>query len=98
MNEPILTELLAALDVIVIEKKDGDSFSVIGEVPAWFTWFYPEAATAATLTANIRFELTSPFLENFLIDAEQFWSKVQPGRLNYGSWEERGLSGGEDHL
>ena len=42
MNEPILTELLAALDVIVIEKIRDNAFSVIGEVPAWFSWFYAE--------------------------------------------------------
>ena len=95
MNEPILTELLAALDVIVIEKISDDAFSVIGEVPAWFSWFYAEAAEPP---ANIRFELTSPFLENFLIDAEQFWSKEQRGRLYSGSWEEKGPSGAEDHL
>jgi signal transduction histidine kinase len=95
MSEPILTELLAALDVIVIEKKEDGTFPVIGEVPAWFSWFYAEAVTPL---ANIRFELTSPFLENFLIDADQFWSNPQLGRLNSGSWEEKGPSGGEDHL
>ncbi len=95
MSEPILTDLLAALDVIVIEKKMDDTFSVLGEVPAWFSWFYAEAAV---IPANVRFDLTSPFLENFLIDAEQFWSAAQPGRLKSGSWEEKGPSGGEDHL
>ena len=95
MSESILTELLAALDVIVIEKKEDGTFFVIGEVPAWFSWFYAEAVEPP---ASIRFELTSPFLENFLIDAEQFWSKAQRGRLNSGSWEEKGPSGGEDHL
>ena len=95
MSEPILTELLAALDVIVIEKINDDTFSVVGEIPAWFSWFYAEAAASP---GNIRFELTSPFLENFLIDAEQFWNSGQTGRLNSGSWEEKGPSGREDHL
>lgn len=95
MKEALLTELLAALDVMVIERLPDDSYTVIGETPAWFVWLYTDAAANPQ---QLRMELTSPFLENFLVDAEAFWQAGRPGLLKSGSWEEKGPAGKEDHL
>src|SRR5271156_2994332 len=35
----------------------------------------------------------SPFLENFLVDAEEFWRTRAPGSANSGNWIERGADG-----
>lgn len=95
MSETILTDLLVALDVLVVERLTGDSFAAVGTIPAWFTWLYTDAVASP---AQLQLELTSPFLENFLIDAEPFWNDSLPGQLKSGSWEEKGPSGKEDHL
>lgn len=95
MSDSFLTDLLTALDVMVVERLADDSFTVIGSTPAWFSWLYTEAAANPQ---QLRLALTSPFLENFLVDAEEFWQASQPGLLKSGSWEEKGPSGKEDHL
>lgn len=95
MSEPFLTDLLTALDVMVVERLPDHTFIVIGTTPAWFTWLY---ADAAANSQRLRLNLTSPFLENFLVDAEIFWQESRPGLLKSGSWEEKGPSGKEDHL
>lgn len=95
MSEALLTDLLAALDVMVIERLADSSFTVVGNIPAWFTWLYTDAAANPQ---QLRLDLTSPFLENFLVDAEAFWNESCPGQLKSGSWEEKGPSGKEDNL
>jgi hypothetical protein len=95
MSEAILTDLLAALDVMVVERLPDGSFTVIGSTPAWFAWLYTDAAANPQ---QLRLDLTSPFLENFLVDADAFWNDARPGQLKSGSWEEKGPSGKEDHL
>jgi signal transduction histidine kinase len=95
MSEAILTDLLAALDVMVVERLKDGSFRVISTIPAWFTWLYSEAVTNPQ---QVQFNQTSPFLENFLVEAEAFWQEAQPGLLKSGMWEEKGPSGKEDHL
>ena len=95
MSEPFLTDLLAALDVTVVERLSDGSFTIMGDTPAWFAWLYAEAVANAP---QLQPALTSPFLENFLVDAGVFWQASEPGLLKSGSWEEKGPSGKEDHL
>ena len=45
-----------------------------------------------------RESLASPFLENFLIDADDFWAARASGRLRSGPWTEVGPTGTEFHL
>ena len=42
--------------------------------------------------------LGSPFLENFLTDADGFWNSGRPGRLRSGLWTEPGPLGDDFHL
>lgn len=95
MSDSVLTDLLAALDVMVVERLADGRFTVVGTPPGWFGWLYPEAGDNLT---DLNFHSTSPFLENFLIDAEQFWRENRAGQLKSGSWEEKGASGKQDHL
>jgi signal transduction histidine kinase len=94
-HDSLLTEVFAALDVIVAERAADGSFRTLGAVPGWFTWLYPQAEGQ---TDRLRLEQFSPFLENFLVDAEEFWREGRPGQLRSGPWAEAGASGKEDHL
>jgi signal transduction histidine kinase len=71
---------------------DGE-FQLIGTWPAWCQALWGDLAAAA---GKIRIGDASPFLENFIFDAEQFWdSKSAAGSANSGNWTEREASGRE---
>jgi signal transduction histidine kinase/CheY-like chemotaxis protein/HPt (histidine-containing phosphotransfer) domain-containing protein len=71
---------------------DGE-FQLIGTWPAWCQALWGDLARAGE---HIRIGEASPFLENFLFDAEQFWdSKSAAGSANSGNWTEREASGRE---
>ncbi|HEY4950512.1 MAG TPA: response regulator [Candidatus Acidoferrales bacterium] len=70
---------------------DGD-FRVIGEWPLWCANIWGALPRG---DQPIRLSDKSPFLENFLVDAEEFWRALAPGSVNSGNWIERGADGGE---
>lgn len=94
-EESIGDELLAALEVAVLEEKPAGMLKPIGTVPEWFRRFRPAAASAPETLGRA---LGSPFLENFLVDAEDFWNHRGPGRLRSGLWTEAGAAGSEIEL
>jgi signal transduction histidine kinase/DNA-binding response OmpR family regulator/HPt (histidine-containing phosphotransfer) domain-containing protein len=70
---------------------DGD-FRVLGEWPDWCANIWgaqPNSSQRVGLAGK------SPFLENFLVDAEEFWRARLPGSTNSGNWIERGADGRE---
>jgi hypothetical protein len=86
MNDSqFMQKLFAALDTIVLERKDLNHFRSIGDFPDWFLKVYPEANLQKE---DLTFQSRLPFLENFLIDAEEFWSQNKPGRIRSGPWIE----------
>lgn len=96
MNEgSVARDLLAALEVVVLEQDPERSLRLIGTPPEWFRRFRPEAGSPA---AGYRVVLDSPFLDNFLMDAESFWMSDGAGRLRSGIWTESGPMGTEFHL
>jgi signal transduction histidine kinase/CheY-like chemotaxis protein/HPt (histidine-containing phosphotransfer) domain-containing protein len=68
------------------------AFRLIGSWPAWCQTMWGDAAANQ---GNIRLGDVSPFLENFLFDAEQFWNSKSAGSVNSGNWTERDSSGRE---
>jgi hypothetical protein len=91
MNEDaIAAELLAAL-----ERPAAGQLRLIGRTPDWFVRFRPEARSGSGTFSDA---LASPFLENFLVDAESFWASNTSGRLKSGLWTEAGLLGTDFHL
>ena len=44
VNNAVLTDLLAALDIVVMERLEKGSFRLIGQIPGWFTELYPDSA------------------------------------------------------
>ena len=93
-EESTARELLAALEVAVLEAREG-GLRLAGDVPQWFARFRPGVLSAPP---KIQPALGSPFLENFLADAESFWDAGQEGRLRSGLWTETGPLGDDFHL
>lgn len=96
MSENELTlDIITALDAVVLERQAEGLLYLLTPVSQWFAALYPETAnrTHAYIAASI-----SPFLENFLFDAELFWHEGQ--RLRYGSgfWTETDAAGNEHQL
>jgi signal transduction histidine kinase/CheY-like chemotaxis protein/HPt (histidine-containing phosphotransfer) domain-containing protein len=70
---------------------DGD-FRLIGDWPPWCANIWAAVPGGG---GPIRLIDKSTFLENFLVDAEEFWRALSPGSVNSGTWIERGADGGE---
>src|ERR1700691_862638 len=68
---------------------DGD-FSAVGDCPAWCREIF--AIQSETGKRN-RLAENSPFLENFLVDAEEFWNTKSEGSASSGNWTERDNNG-----
>ena len=93
MRDPILSELLLQEEGYSVFENIGEGvLRPIGSLPAWFLELFgdvsgPEGAA--------RLAEESPFLENFLVDAGEFWESAAAGRIHSGAWIERGAQGGE---
>lgn len=94
-EDTIAADLLAVLEVVVLEREAPGKLRLIGTVPEWFARFRPEAASGS---ATFDGGLGSPFLENFLVDAEDFWKSGGSGRLKSGLWTETGPMGADFHM
>ena len=96
MNEDaIAAELLAALEVAVLERPAAGELRLIGRTPDWFARFRPEARSGSGTFSDA---LGSTFLENFLVDAESFWAANTSGRVKSGLWTEVGPLGTDFHM
>jgi signal transduction histidine kinase/DNA-binding NarL/FixJ family response regulator len=68
----------------------GGVLKPLATLPAWC-----ESLWQARGDASVELREKSPFLENFLAEAEQFWASEAPGSANSGYWIERDSSGKE---
>lgn len=94
MIQSIEADLFAALDMVVMELLDDGYFRMVGAVPNWFIQFYPEAIDQPKLSPGIKFA----FLENFIVDAEEFWKTGSSQKLTSPLWTEVDNSGKEYHF
>lgn len=91
-DESIITNLFAALNVVILRRLDNDAFTIIGNPPAWFLHFYPSTQKEITLAERFI------FLDNFLFDAEKHWQAQNTEPLKSGLWTEIDSLGSEYHL
>jgi signal transduction histidine kinase/CheY-like chemotaxis protein/HPt (histidine-containing phosphotransfer) domain-containing protein len=92
---PIFESFLAEQGLALFEYLGKGSFRPIGAFPSWLKQIWgDETARAKTVSLG---EL-SPFLQNFLVDAEQFWDTKSSGAANSGNWIEHGVDGVETPL
>ncbi|WP_026082579.1 sensor histidine kinase [Mastigocladopsis repens] len=96
MSESITADLLAALNILVLERLDVSSFRITGNVPDWLRRYCHRSLSSGMeiLIPNEDFS----FLENFLIDAEEFWQIKGEKKLKSGIWDQVDISGIEYHF
>ena len=93
MSVAILGHVLAALGKAVLQRNAGDSFSWLTQPPSWWRQVYGDGSETTPLNPAS----FSPFLENFLVDAEEFWgADADAGRLDSGIYYETSPSTGEE--
>ncbi len=83
-REFIFEDLLAALDIVVMERRLDGSFLPLGTLPPWFTGLGRDG--------------TFPFLGTFLEEAAQFWATNVHGRLSSGLCATSDAEGREFHF
>ena len=87
-----LQPFLRQLDYALFEHRGDGRFALLADPPAWLSQLWgEESATQQHLSLAEK----SPFLENFLSDAVDFWSAAQSGSLDSGAWLEKSSSGTE---
>jgi signal transduction histidine kinase len=84
MSDKIAFELFAALNYLVLQRIDVGYFKILGNLPNWINHFCPRKIESGM---NILIQEEGfPFIENFLIDAEEFWQENQEKPLESGLW------------
>ena len=94
-GETLWTQLFVALETAVLERVDQtDTFSLQGTAPAW----WPSIFGTTTPPSTVRPGERSPFLKQFLGEAEQGWAGHAAGLVRSGPWTERDPHGTTLHL
>lgn len=91
----LLAGLLNAMDTVVLERRKMGNFNLVGECPEWFRRIFP-ALDQHLL--NHKLGKLSPFLENFLEDAERHWQVHTLRKMQSGIWVETDADGQEHFL
>jgi len=79
-----LSQLLSSLDIVVLSKTGPGEFQPLVTVPHWFTVVFGVADKSQHLVVDEE----SPFLENFVIDADEYWGRADVHMLWSGPWME----------
>jgi hypothetical protein len=96
MSDSITADLFAALNILLFERLNVGYFRVIGTVPSWLHNFCRRQLTLGMEVLIPEEEF--PFLENFLIDAEEYWQENIEKPLKSGIWTDLDRSGSEYHF
>lgn len=96
MSESVTAEIFAALDIFVLERLDVGKFKIIGNIPKWVRRFCRKKLELGT--EILIPEEDFPFVENFLIDAEEYWQNNDEKPLKSGIWSDLDISGKEFHF
>jgi PAS domain S-box-containing protein len=92
LTQEFVNELFTGLDIVAFERLVDGELRMVSAIPKWFARTCPEIGADANRAALLeRF----PFLANFLVDAEDFWSRSDPGRLKSGIWIDTDTNGNE---
>lgn len=78
--------VLAELGYVLFAREASGALRLSGEAPAWLGALWP-SLTKSDRTLPVT--EASPFLENFLVDAEECWRKGGAARAQSGPWVEQ---------
>ena len=93
MNGSVLSNVMQALELAVFQRDQHGQLRLVAPAPDWVATLWPDV----TGPDSMLHPETSPFLENFLIDAAAGWQEGT-GRVSSGPWLESDASGGDHHL
>jgi signal transduction histidine kinase/CheY-like chemotaxis protein/HPt (histidine-containing phosphotransfer) domain-containing protein len=94
-EDSIFESYLSEQGYALFEYLGGGEFQTVGAYPNWCkTVWGAESSRQKTL----RLAEQSPFLENFLVDAEGFWNSKRKGAANSPVWIERDIANHETPL
>lgn len=91
-DESDLADIFQLLDTAVMERLGDGSLQLIGDLPECLKRFFPHVCPGKR---GFKPEEEFPFLENFLIDAEGWWTGESGGKLKSGTWVETDQWGNE---
>jgi signal transduction histidine kinase len=86
--------VLEALGFVLFARESPGAPRLLGKAPAWLAALWPSLRESG---GTLPVADASPFLENFLVDAEECWGKGGGERAKSGPWVENG-SGAEVEL
>jgi len=82
--------ILEALGYVLFARDASGELRLLAETPPWLTKLWPALQNGGS---SLRLNEASPFLENFLIDAEECWKKAGDERAQSGPWIEQDAAG-----
>jgi hypothetical protein len=91
-SNSIFESFLTSQGYALFESAGKDEFTIIGTCPVWCRDVFDLQSRSAK---RIRVGDNSAFLENFLVDAENFWNSKSEGSVSSGNWIERDKAGRE---
>src|SRR5260221_10798833 len=77
--------VLEALGLVLFAREKSGALRLLGKAPEWLATLWPELQK---MGAILPITDASPFLENFLIDAEECWNKGGSAQSKSGPWTE----------
>jgi signal transduction histidine kinase/CheY-like chemotaxis protein len=88
----VLQNALVEMGFVLLEYRGNGEFLSLTKLPPWFSEIWGEAGNEAS---PIPIAQQSPFLENFLLEAEDFWNSPDSTACQSETWIERAVSGRE---
>jgi signal transduction histidine kinase/CheY-like chemotaxis protein/HPt (histidine-containing phosphotransfer) domain-containing protein len=89
-SNSLFESFLAGQGYALFESLGDGDFSAVGICPAWCRDVFEIQSESGKRS---RLAEHSPFLDNFLVDAEEFWNTKSEGSASSGNWIERGKHG-----
>ncbi len=99
-DRPLSNYVLTALNILSLVWLGDDLLSVANPLPEWVLEDFEGVWSEGEPHEVEPFEAAefSPFLDNFIVDARQYWESNSSEPLRSGIWAEMGTSGQEIHL
>jgi len=91
-SHSIFESFLVSQGYALFESLGDGKFLAVGDCPSWCRDILELTSQTEEL---IPLAANSPFLENFLVDAEVFWNSKAEGAVNSGNWVDRDKNGRE---
>ena len=88
----LLQSFSSEMGFALLENRSGSDFVPVAALPKWFTELWPDFTDGS---GPILLLQQSPFLENFVLEAEDFWNSPGSAPCQSETWVEKSGSGQE---